>query len=325
MRLRSAGLPLIFLLGLLAAPITVEAQSQRIFRVGYLGGSPPSPAQPTVMGFVRGLRELGYVEGKNLAIEYRWVDGNNEGFPALAAELVRLKVDVIVAHSVPAVLAAKQTTVTIPIVLLNVPDPVGSGLVTSLAHPGGNVTGVSSQSADFIAKLLELSKDVVPQLARVAVITPPERGANRKALETAAPALGIALHAFPLRDSTDVVQAYTMIAEQGDQAIVVLPDHVTWFHRAQILDLAGRRRLPTICIYEVWAQAGCLLAYGPNLPDMWYRAGVFAGKLLKGAKPADLPIEQPTKFELVINLKTAKALGLTIPPALLGRADEVIQ
>lgn len=311
-------------LALLATPFAGVAQSQRIFRVGYLGGSPPSPTQPTVIGFVRGLRELGYVEGKNLAIEYRWVDGNNEGFPALVAELVRLKVDVIVAHSGPAVLAAKQATTTIPIVLLNVPDPVGSGLVASLAHPGGNVTGISSQSADFIGKLLELSKDVVPRLTRVAAITPPERGANRKALETAAPTLGIALHTFPLRDSTDVAQAFSMIEQQGDQAVVVLPDHVTWFHRVQVLDLAGRSRLPTICIYEVWAQAGCLMAYGPNLPDMWYRAGVFAGKLLNGAKPAQLPVEQPTKFDLVINLKTAKALRLTIPPSLLGRADQII-
>ena len=325
MLLRSAGLPLLFILGLLSAPLSAEAQSQRIFRVGYLGGGPPSPAQPPGSEFVRGLRELGYVEGKNLAIEYRWVDGKNEGFPALAAELVRLKVDVIVAHSTPAVQAAKQATAAIPIVLLNVPDPVASGLVASLAHPGGNVTGVSSQSADFSGKLLQLPKDVLPQLARVAAIVPPVRGPNRTALETVAPALGIALHAFPVRDSSDVAQAFTMIAQQGDQAIVVLPDHVTWFHRVQILDLAGRSRLPTICIYDVWAQAGCLMAYGPNLPDMWYRAGVFAGRLLKGAKPADLPVEQPTKFDLAINLKTAKVLGLTIPPSLLQRADEVIE
>ena len=318
------SLTIALVLALLAPPSAGVAQSQRIFRVGYLGGGPPSPPQPTTIGVVRGLRELGYVEGKNLAIEYRWVDGDNEGFSALAAELVRLKVDVIVAHSEPAVRAAKQATATIPIVLLNVPDPVGSGLVTSLAHPGGNVTGVSSQSADFIGKLLELSKEVIPQLARVAAITPTHRGANRKALETAAPALGIALHTFPLRDSTDITQAFTMIAQQGDQAVVVLPDHVTWFHRVQILDLAGRSRLPTICIYDVWAQAGCLLAYGPNLPDMWYRAGMFAGKLLNGAKPAQLPVEQPTKFDLVINLKTAKALRLTISPSLLGRADQVI-
>lgn len=324
MKLR-ALLMIVLTPALLAAPLSVEAQSQRIFRVGYLGGSPPSPEQPPLNGFVRGLRELGYVEAKNLVIEYRWVEGKNEGFLPLAAELVRLKVDVIVAHSTPAVLAAKQATATIPIVLLNVPDPVESGLVTSLAHPGGNVTGVSAQSSDFSGKLLQLPKDVVPQLARVAAITPPVRGPNRTALETAAPTLGITLHAFPVRDSTDIAQAFTMIAQQGVQAIVVLPDHVTWFHRAQILELATRSRLPTICYYEVWAQAGCLMAYGPDLPDMWYRAGVFAGKLLKGAKPADLPVEQPTKFDLVINLKIATALGLTIPPSLLLRADQVIE
>jgi ABC-type uncharacterized transport system substrate-binding protein len=328
-----AVLILALTLGLLVAPLAAEAQSQRIFRVGYLGGSPPSPGNPVLIGFVRGLREHGYVEGQNLAIEYRWTSGSNEGFPALAAELVGLKVDVIVAHASPAVRAAKEATGTIPIVLLNVADPVGEGLVASLGHPGGNITGVSNQGADFTGKLLELSKETLPRLVRVAVIAPAAEGgapgpgtrARIKELEAAASALGATIHAFAVHDATDLPLVFAKIATQRADAVVVLPDHVTWFHRAQILELAARSRLPTVCMFQVWGQAGCLIAYGPNLAELWYRAGVFAGKLLKGAKPADLPVEQPTKFELLVNLKTAKALGVTIPPSLLLRADEVIQ
>jgi putative ABC transport system substrate-binding protein len=193
------------------------------------------------MGFVRGLREQGYVEGRNLAIDYRWTEGTNEGFSALAAELVRLKADVIVAHATPAVLAAKEATATIPIVLLNVADPVGAGLVASLARPGGNVTGVSNQSGDFTGKLLELSKETVPRLARVATITPipgPATHARVKELETAASVLGVTVQAFPIRDSTDVQRAIGVITQQKAQAVLVLPDHVTLFHRVEILDLS---------------------------------------------------------------------------------------
>jgi putative ABC transport system substrate-binding protein len=285
------------------------------------------------LGFVRGLREQGYVEGQNLTIEYRWTTGTNE-FAGLAAELVRLKVDVIVAHASPAVRAAKQATATIPIVLLNVADPVGEGLVASLARPGGNVTGVSNQSADFMGKLLELSKEAIPELVRVAVIAPPtpETGAfgpvtraRIKELETAASVLGVTVHSYLMRDSVDVSKVFAQLVEQKAHAVVVLPDWVTWFHRVQILDLSTRSRIPSVCIFKLWAQAGCLIAYGPSLPDLFYRAGVLTGKLLKGARPADLPVEQPTKFELVINLKTAKALGLTIPQTLLLRADQVIE
>jgi len=311
-------------LALLAGPLAVEAQPAKVARVGYLSSGAFTPTDPVLQG----LREQGYTEGQNLAIEYRSAEGRNEAFPALAAELVRLKVDVIVAHSAPAALAAKQATTTIPIVLLNVADPVGIGLVASLARPGGNVTGVSSQAADFTAKLLELAKQAVPRLDRVAVITTPTNPAlalRVRDLEAAASTLGVTLDSFGIGGPREIQQAFPTMTQRGDHAVVVLADTLIWFHRAQILDLATRSHLPTICMFKVWAEAGCLLGYGPSLDHMWYQAGVFAGKLLNGAKPADLPVEQPTKFELVINLKTARALGLTIPPAVLVRADEVIQ
>ena len=315
-------------LGIHIAAQTAAAQPPRLYRVGYLGGDPLVTTDPGWQGLVRALREQGYTEGQNLGIEYRSAEGRNEAFPALAAELVKLKVDVIVAHAVPAGLAAKQATSTIPIVLFNVADPVGAGLVVSLAHPGGNVTGVSSQGADFYGKLVELAKGGVPRLTRIAAIssaTNPAQAPLVKELATAASALGITLDSFPIREPTDVPVSFTAMARNGAQAVVVLPDHVTWSHRARIVDSAARGRLPTICVYRVWAEAGCLMGYGPSVVDMLYRAGVLAGKVLNGAKPADLPVEQPTKFELVINLKTAKALGLTIPPAVLARADELIQ
>jgi putative ABC transport system substrate-binding protein len=316
------------LVAALAAPLATPAQSPRLFRVGYLGGDPLVTTDPGWQGFGRALHEQGYTEGQNLAIEYRSAEGRNEAFPALAAELVKLKVDLIVAHAVPAGLAAKQATSTIPIVLFNVADPVGAGLVMSLAHPGGNVTGVSSQGADFYGKLVELAKEAVPRLTRIAAIssaTNPAQAPLVKELATAASALGITLDSFPIREPTDVQLSFTAMARSGAQAVVVLPEHVTWSNRARIVDLAARGRLPTVCVYRVWADAGCLMGYGPSVDDMLYRAGVLAGKILKGAKPADLPVEQPTKFELVINLKTAKTLGLTIPPAVLARADEVIE
>src|SRR5262245_56624829 len=307
----------------LVAPLVGEAQLARIFRVGYLGGTPPQWD-----GFIRGLREQGYTEKLKLAIEYRSAEGRNENYPALAAELVRLNRDVIVAHSAPAALAAKQARTTIPIVLLNVADSVGVGLVASLARPGGNVTGVSSQAADFTAKLLELAKQAVPRLDRVAVITTltnPSLAPRVRDLEAAASALGITLDSFGVGRPPEIQQAFPAMTQRGTDAIVVVADNLIWFHRAQILDLATRSHLPTICMFKVWADAGCFLADGPSLAHMWYQAGVFAGKLLNGAKPADLPVEQPTKFELVINLKTAKALGLAIPRTLLARVDEVIE
>ena len=321
-------LAFILTVGLVGVPVAAAAQPPRLYRVGYLGTGPLEPTDPGWKGFVRALREQGYTEGQNLVIEYRSAGGRNEAYPALAAELVKLKMDVIVAHGSTAVLAAKQASSTIPIVLFNVADPVGVGLVGSLAHPGGNVTGVSSQGADFNGKLVELANAAVPRLTRIAVIssaTNPAHAPLVKELATAASALGITLDSFPIRESTDVQSSFTAMAKNGAHAVIVLPEHVTWAHRARIVELAARGRLPTVCVYRAWADAGCLMGYGPSLDDMLYRAGVMAGKVLKGAKPADLPVEQPTKFELILNLKTAKALGLTIPPAVLARADELIQ
>ncbi|HEY7601185.1 MAG TPA: ABC transporter substrate-binding protein [Methylomirabilota bacterium] len=317
-------------LALLAGPPAGEAQPARVARVGYLSSSPSTvfARDPFDSGLLQGLREQGYTEGRNLAIEYRSAQGRNENFPALAAELVRLNVDVIVAHSAPAVLAAKQATTTIPIVLLNVADPVGVGLVASLARPGGNVTGVSSQAADFTAKLLQLAKETVRRLDRVAVITTPTNpalAARVRDLEGAASALSITLDAVGVGGLPDIQQAFPKITQRGTHAVVVLADNLIWFHRAPILELATRSQLPTICMFKVWAETGCLLAYGPSLAHMWYQAGVFAGKLLNGASAATLPVEQPTKFELVINAKTARALGLAIPSSVLARADHVIE
>jgi ABC-type uncharacterized transport system substrate-binding protein len=292
-------------LALLAAPLAAEAQTAKVARVGYLGISAFALTDPTDAELLRGLREQGYREGQNLAIEFRASQGRNEAYPALAAELVRLNVDVIVAHSAPAALAAKQATPTIPIVLVNVADPVGVGLVDSLARPGGNVTGVSSQAADFTAKLLELAKEAVPRLARVAVITTPTNPAlapRVRELEAGASTLGIRLDSIGVGGSPEIQQAFPAMTQRGTQAVVVLADNLIWSHRAQILDLASRSHLPTICMFKVWAEAGCLLAYGPSLPHMFHQAGVFAGKLLNGAKAATLPVEQPTTFELVINL-----------------------
>jgi putative ABC transport system substrate-binding protein len=315
-------------LGILARPLATEPQTARAARVGYLSSGVFARTDPVEGELLRGLREQGYTEGQNLTIEYRSAQGRNEAYPALAEELARLKLDVIVAHSAPAALAAKQATTTIPIVLLNVADPVGVGLVASLARPGGNVTGVSSQAADFTAKLLELAKQAVPRLDRVAVITTPTNPAlapRVRDLEAAASALGITLDSFGVGGPPEIQQAFPAMTRRGTQAVVVLADNLIWFHRAQILDLATRSHLPTICMFKVWADAGCLLAYGPSLAHMWYQAGVFAGKLLNGASAATLPVEQPTKFELVINAKTARALGLAIPSSVLARADHVIE
>ena len=315
------------ILALLAAPLADAQQPGKVARVGFLSSGTFDRTHPVDAGLLRGLREQGYIEGQNLAIEYRSAQGRNEAYPALAEELARLNVDVIVAHSAPASLAAKRATTTIPIVLLNVADPVGVGLIASLARPGGNVTGVSSQAADFTAKLLELAKQAVPRLDRVAVITTPTNPGLAPRVRISRPPprrSGSRSTRLELEGAGDPAGVPGDDAE-GAHAVVVLADNLILFHRAQILDLATRSHLPTICMFKVWADAGCLLAYGPSLAHMWYQAGVFAGKLLNGAKPATLPVEQPTTFELVINLRTAKALGLTIPPAVLARADEVIE
>ena len=316
--------------GLLAAPLAAEAQqAAKVARIGILGGS----AAPTPLreAFLQGLRDLGYVEGRTVVIEYRFDEEKLERLPALAAELVALKVDVIVTGSTPAALAAKQATRTLPIVFVAVGDPVGSGLVTSLARPGGNVTGLSNLAPELVGKCLELLKQAVPGVSRVAVLWQPGAVGERtekdmlKEAEVAARALGVRLQFVEARGPEDFDRAFSDMTRARAGALTVLGSAMFFSERRRLVDLAAKNRLPAVYPWREFVDAGGLMAYGPDLADLFRRAATYVDKILKGAKPADLPVEQPTKFELVINLKTAKALGLTIPPSLLGRADQVIE
>jgi len=274
-----------------------------------------------------GLRGLGYVEGKNTVIEWRLAEGRLERLPALAAELVRLKVDVIVAPSAPYVEAARDATATIPIVFVLVPDPVALGFVKSLARPGGNMTGLASLAIELHGKRLELLKEAVPGIARIAVLTS-YTGGGRALWEVtrAAASLGLQHEVVTVARPEQMDQAFVLIKERRADAILELPSGPMFYaHRQRIADLALRSRLPIMCSAKEFVQAGCLLYYGASFSDLMRRAATYVDKILKGSKPADLPVEQPTKFELVINLKTAKALGLTVPPSLLLRADQVIE
>jgi putative ABC transport system substrate-binding protein len=312
------------LAGALAAPLGAEAQ--KVYRIGLLS---PSSEGLGVGPLREGLRNLGYVEGHNVLIESRSAEGRFDRLPALAAELVRLRVDVIVAVVTQASLAAKNATTTIPIVMLNVGDPVGAGLVTSLARPGGNVTGTSVQGVQIAAKSLEVLRHVLPTLRRVAVLWNPANPVFQaqmlKETETAARSLEIQLQTFGAGEAKDVDKAFQSMARERFEALTVIVDPVFINNRAHIAALAAKHRLPSVSAFTEYAVAGGLIAYAPSFSEMAFRAAVQVDKILKGAKPADLPVEQATKYELVINLKTAKALGLTIPPALLARADQVIE
>ena len=316
---------------LLAAPLVLEAQAPtRVFRIGLLGGSPPtSPEAAHVWAsFFQGLRDLGYVEGRNIVIESRWYGDNLERLPALAAELVRLQVDVIVAGAAPAPEAAKRATSTIPIVVTNHADPVASGLVSSLARPGGNVTGLSILLREVIGKQLELLKEVVPGLHRIAALTNPDLGGHEldaRELDLAARVLGIGIHLLKARAPGAFADAFSAATKERAGALFILRGGSMFFaHRGRLAELAARSRLPAMYPLREYAEAGGLMAYGVDVRDNFRRAAGYVDRIFKGAKPADLPVEQPTKFELVINLKTARALGLTIPPAVLARADQVI-
>ena len=317
--------------GLLAAPLAAEAQPrEKLPRVGYL--SPGSPSEPLrrrrFEAFRQGLRELGYVEGQNIVIEPRWAEGKYDRYPALAADLVRLKVDVIVPVGGAATQAVQQATRTIPIVMSVVIDPVGSGLVASLAHPGGNVTGLTIMAPDLIGKQLELLKEVVPKVSRVALLWNPANPGSAPQLrqaEAAAQALGVRLQPLEARGPQEIDSAFAAMTRERAGALLILPDAIFGNQRRQIAELAAKRRLPSLLGVAEYAEAGGLMTYSANNLDLERRAATFVDKILKGAKPADLPIEQPSKFELIINLKTAKTLGLTIPQSLLLRADEVIR
>jgi putative ABC transport system substrate-binding protein len=322
----------ILIVALLAAPLTAAAQpAGRIHRIGFLGVTSAPEHARQIAALRQGFRDVGYDEGKTLVIEYRWAEGKYDRLPGLAAELVRLKVDLIVTHGTPGSRAAKQATTTIPIVMAVVGQPEKSGLVASLARPGGNVTGLSIQDFELSLKRLELLKQAVPNAVRVGVLgvpgtqSEPVAEANWKDMGAAGRALGMQLQRLGVRGPSDLAGAFSTMVKDGTQALLVANVAPLNARRTEIAALAARHRLPAIGAPREFAEAGGLLAYGVVLTDLYRRAAVYVDRILKGAKPADLPIEQATKFELVINLKTAKAFGLTIPPSVLARADQVIE
>jgi putative ABC transport system substrate-binding protein len=324
-----AALTVVLALGLLAAPLAAEAQpAAKLARIGWLSPGSTSSHGPFLAAFQEGLRELGYMEGKNIAIEYRWAEGRVDRLPQLVTELIQLKVDVLVTAGAPGIRAAKQATTTIPIVMAVGGDPVGSGFVASLARPGGNITGLSNLAEDLVAKLLELLREAVPGGSRVAVLYNPANPAHvsfRRVIQSAARTMGVTLLPVEGRGPHDFDGAFATMLQQRAEGLVELPDPMFLTERNRLADLASRNRMPAIYGFREHVAAGGLMAYGVNLRDSYRRAATYVDKILKGAKPADLPVEQPTRFELVINLKTAKALGLTIPRSLLLRADEVIE
>jgi len=315
----------ILVLSLLAAPLAASAQQPaKIPRVGLL--RPGVPPDPYVDVFRQGLRDLGYVEGQTIAIEYRWAEGRSARFPLLAAELVHLKVDVIVTQGELATRAVKEATNTIPIVMGSSGDPLGAGLVASLVRPGGNVTGLSSVAPDMTGKRLQLLKEAVPKVSRVAIPYNPTNVADVlvvKEAQAAAGTLGLTVQPLGVRAPDEIGPAFDAMTRERADALLAFGEPFTITHQGRILDLAAKRRLPTTC--DWLESAGCLMSYGPDRLDMFRRAATFVDKILKGRKPADLPVEQPTRFKLILNLKTAKALRLTVPQTFLIRADQVIQ
>jgi len=329
-------------LGLLAAPVSSPGQQPgKVYRIGNLGGSMSAPTEetppqkcpitggPNWQAWVEGLRERGYLQGQNLLIECRWTGGQLERSSSLAAELVSLKVDLILAAGNPRARAAKQATSAIPIVMVYALDPVKEGLVASLARPGGNVTGVTMDAGlEIVGKHLELLKEAVPTLSRVAVLSNPVIPLNAAMLretQAAAQALGVTLQVYDVRDPAEFTGAFAAMTKARAEALLVLTNSFIYVHVRRIADLAAKSRLPAVYPFREAVEAGGLMAYATNAPDMFRHAATYVDKILKGAKPGDLPVEQPTKLDLLINLKTAKALGLTIPPSLLMRADEVIE
>ena len=314
---------------LLIGPLTGEPQQVgKVPRIGILWSFSPIIASPFADAFRQGLGGLGYVEGQNIALEERWADGRYERLPDLAADLVRLNVDVLVTVATPATQAAQQATKTIPIVMTLVSDPVQSGLVVNLARPGGNATGLSFMHPELSRKRLELLKEILPKIARVAVLSNPSNPNTpplMRETEAAARAMRVQLQVVEVRDSTQLDGAFAAMIRDRAGALVVTPDSVFLDQRRRIVDLAAKSRLPAMYPWREPVDAGGLMAYGASGPDILRRAAVYVDKIVKGAKPGDLPVEQPAKFELVINLKTAKALGLKIPPAVLARADQVIE
>ena len=315
--------------GIVVSPLAAETQKAgKVYRVGFLGNSSAALEANLVGPFREGLRELGYVEGRNIVIEYRWAEGKYERFPALIAELAALNVDVIVTAGTPAALAVKRTTPSIPLVMAAVGDPIGVGLVASLARPGGNVTGLSAIAPELEGKRLELLREVVPKLSHIAVLWNPDNpfhAGSVKETRAAAQVLGIKAQLVGVRISEEFPAAFAAIVRERPGALLVLADRIFLHNRARIVDFGAKHRLPGVYPYRELVEAGGLMSFGPSYPGMHRRAAHYVDKILKGSKPADLPVEQPATFELIINLKAAKALGRTIQPSLLQRADELIQ
>lgn len=323
----------IMLLGGAAAwPLAADAQQAgKVHRIGYLSTSSPSADSFRIEGFRQALRDLGYVEGNNIAVEYRFAEGRHDRLPDLAAELVRLNVDVMVTGGTPGTRAARQVTRTIPLVMTLVGDPVANGLVASLAKPGGNITGLTQISPQLSGKRLELLKEAFPEISRAAVFVDAELAAQRitqplQETQVAAAALGITLQLLEVGGANlDLDGAFGRATSGRADALIILPGPVLERHKKRVVDLAGMSRLPAIYATREFVEVGGLMSYGPDFVDLFRRAATYVDKILKGRKPADLPVEQPTRFELIINLRAAKSLGLTIPQSLFARADEVIE
>jgi len=328
--MKRAAVPSI-VVAVVSLAIAVLAQAQqpkKIPRIGFLSAVSASSISPRTEAFRQGLRELGYVEGQSIVVEYRWAEGKFDRLPDLAAELVRLKVDVILSGGPTATRPAKEATVTIPIVMAFDDDPVGSGFVASLARPGGNITGLSTLAPEISGKQLELLKEIVPRLSRVAVFGTSTRSGNAQALreiELAAGTLGVQLQYLEVLGAKDIEALFRAASKGRADAVLALASPTLLLQRTQIADLAVKNRLPAIYDRAEFVEDGGLMTYSVSITDLFRRAATYVDKILKGAKPADLPVEQPTKFEFIVNLKAAKQIGLTIPPNVLARADKVIR
>ena len=320
---------IIFLAGAMAAwPLAARAQHKAMQVIGFLGTGSLGPGSPFVASFHQGLSETGYIEGRNVAVEYRWAEGQLDRLPALAADLVGRNVDLIVSGGLPSVLAAKNATSTIPIVFTSAEDPVAAGLVASLARPGGNLTGVSLLTVELMAKRLEMLSELVPQAGVIALLVNPNTSTTERMIhdeQEAARVKGVQLHVVKAGSESEIDAAFASLAQLQAGALLVSRDPFFNSRREQLVALAARHAVPAIYPWREFTAAGGLISYGPSLTAALRQVGIYAGKILKGAKPADLPVEQATKLELVVNLKTAKALGLTIPQSILARADEVIE
>ena len=323
------GIGFIITLGILLGSLAAHAQQTgNVYRIGFLGNSTAALEANLVGPFREGLRDLGYVEGRNVLIEYRWAEGKYDRFPALIGELLALKVAVIVTAGTPATLAVKKATTSVPVVMTAVGDPVGTGIVPSLSHPGGNITGLTAISTEMDAKRLELLREVVPSVSYIALLWnagSPLQVLAEKQVQAAAQVLRMRVLSLGVKTEEEIKSALAVMARERPDALLVLADRLLLHHRALIMDFATRHRLPGVHAYRELVEAGGLMSFGPSYADMHKRAAYFVDRILKGAKPGDLPVERPRTFELVINLKVARALGLTIPQSVLLRGTEIIQ